>query len=116
MSTPVVSVNPLTLPSPGRDVPVRVSAPTSGQDLPVILFSHGFGSSSRAYGPLTDYWAAHGFVVIQPTHLDSRTVGLPPQDPRATRLWQLRVEDMSVSAALDAPLAGDEQFHFERIV
>ena len=95
MSTPVVSVGPLTLPSPGRDVPVRVSAPTSGQDLPVILFSHGFGSSSRAYGPLVDFWAAHGFVVVQPTHLDSRTVGLAPDDPRRPTLWRHRVEDMT---------------------
>jgi predicted dienelactone hydrolase len=58
------------------------------------VFSHGNGSSSNAYGPLADFWAAHGFVVIQPTHLDSRRLGLTPDDPRARRFWRFRIEDM----------------------
>ncbi len=44
--------------------------------------------------PLVDYWAAHGFVVIQPTYLDSRTVGMALDDPRAPRVWRFRVEDV----------------------
>jgi dienelactone hydrolase len=93
---PIVSVKPVVLPAPGRgeDLRVKVSAPASGRDLPIIVFSHGFGSSLDGYGPLTDFWAAHGFVVIQPTHLDSRTVGLPPDDPRTPRIWRFRVEDL----------------------
>ncbi|MEV0612313.1 chlorophyllase [Nonomuraea sp. NPDC050404] len=93
---PVVSVKPVTLAAPGRgeDLQVRISAPATGSDLPIILFSHGHGSSLNGYGPLTDYWAAHGFVVIQPTHLDSRTVGLAQDDPRTPRLWRYRVEDL----------------------
>lgn len=92
---PVVSVKPVALEAPGRgeDLRVRVSAPTTGSELPVVVFSHGFGSSLNGYGPLADFWAAHGFVVIQPTHLDSRTVGLPQDDPRTPRLWRFRVED-----------------------
>ncbi|WSV72513.1 chlorophyllase [Streptomyces sp. NBC_01012] len=74
---------------------MRVSAPTTGSVLPVVLLSHGFGSSLDGYGPLADHWAAHGFVVIQPTHLDSRTVGLPQDDPRTPRIWRSRVEDMT---------------------
>ncbi|MGH3121742.1 MAG: alpha/beta hydrolase family protein [Trebonia sp.] len=95
---PVVSVKPVVLPAPGRgaDLRARVSAPASGSGLPVILFSHGFGSSLDGYGPLADFWAARGFVVIQPTHLDSRTVGLAPGDPRTPRLWRYRVEDMKL--------------------
>lgn len=73
---------------------MRVSAPVTGRELPVVVFSHGFGSSLDGYGPLTDFWAAHGFAVIQPTHLDSRTVGLRPGDPRTPRLWRFRVADM----------------------
>jgi len=91
----VVSVKPVVLPAPGRgeDLRVRVSAPVTGHGLPIIVFSHGFGSSLDGYGPLADYWATHGFVVVQHTHLDSRTVGLAPDDPRTPRIWRFRVED-----------------------
>ncbi|GAA4806605.1 alpha/beta hydrolase family protein [Streptomyces ziwulingensis] len=94
--SPVVSVKPVTLEAPGRgaDLQVRISAPTTGSALPVIVFSHGYGSSLEGYGPLTDHWAGHGFVVVQPTHLDSRTVGLAQDDPRTARLWRLRVADL----------------------
>ncbi|WP_307543879.1 chlorophyllase [Streptomyces sp. V3I8] len=94
--TPVVSVKPVVLEAPGRgeDLRVRVSAPVTGTGLPIVVLSHGFGSSFDGYGPLADFWAAHGFVVIQPTHLDSRTVGLAQDDPRTPRLWRFRVEDM----------------------
>ncbi|MTD55236.1 alpha/beta hydrolase family protein [Amycolatopsis pithecellobii] len=92
---PIVSVKPIALsvPDRGTELQVKVSAPVTGDRLPIIVFSHGFGSSLDGYGPLTDFWAAHGFVVIQPTHLDSRTVGLPPEDPRTPRIWRIRVED-----------------------
>ncbi|WAL65399.1 alpha/beta fold hydrolase [Amycolatopsis cynarae] len=94
---PVVSMNPVVLPAPGRgeDLRVRISAPETGRDLPIIVFSHGFGSSSYGYGPLVDFWAAHGFVVVQPTHLDSRTLGLPQDDPRTPLIWRFRVEDLT---------------------
>ncbi|MEV6166647.1 chlorophyllase [Streptomyces sp. NPDC051954] len=94
--TPIVSVKPVSLSAPARgaDLQVRVSAPALGHELPIIVFSHGFGSSSDGYGPLVDFWASHGFVVIQPTHLDSRTLSLSADDPRTPRIWHFRVEDM----------------------
>jgi len=94
----IVSVKPIVLSAPGRgeDLLVKVSAPTIGRDLPIIVFSHGSGSSLDGYGPLVDFWAAHGFVVIQPTHLDSRAVGLPKDDPRVPGIWRSRVEDMKL--------------------
>ncbi len=99
--TPVVSVSPVVLPVPGRavDLQMRVSAPTTGRDLPIILLSHGQGmsnnlSSLNGYGPLVHFWAAHGFVVIQPTHLSSRTLSLDPKTPGAPMFWRSRVEDM----------------------
>ncbi|MGW9207848.1 alpha/beta hydrolase family protein [Embleya sp. NPDC055664] len=96
VASPVVSVQPVVLVAPDRgvDLRVRVSAPVGGSGLPIVVFSHGFGSSLHGYGPLADFWAAHGFVVIQPTHLDSRTVGLPQDDPRRPQLWRSRVGDM----------------------
>jgi predicted dienelactone hydrolase len=81
------------------DLQVRVSAPLTGGDLPVILLSHGQGlsnnlSSLNGYAPLANFWAAHGFVVIQPTHLSSRTLTLDPDTPGAPLYWRSRAEDM----------------------
>ncbi|WP_329576343.1 chlorophyllase [Kitasatospora sp. NBC_01250] len=92
----VLSAKPVVLSAPGRgeDLQVRISAPATGNGLPVVVFSHGFGSSMNGYAPLADFWAAHGFVVLQPTHLDSRTLGLPAEDPRTPRIWRLRIEDL----------------------
>ncbi|MFD1874928.1 alpha/beta hydrolase family protein [Hymenobacter bucti] len=92
----VVSVSPVVIAAPerGQALHVRVSAPVSGRDLPLILFSHGNGSSLNGYGPLVQFWAAHGFVVVQPTHLDSRTLGLPPDDARRPTIWRHRVADL----------------------
>nr|WP_202971168.1 alpha/beta fold hydrolase [Saccharothrix sp. ALI-22-I] len=94
--TPVVSVHPVTLLAPGRgeDLQVRISAPTTGHELPVIVFSHGFGESATNYDPLVDFWASHGFVVVQPTHLDSRTLNLSPDDPRTPLIWKFRIDDL----------------------
>ncbi len=94
--TPIVSVKPIVLPAPerGTDLRVKVTAPVTGAELPVIVFSHGYGSSLEAYGPLADHWAAQGFAVVQPTHLDSRTVGLAPDDPRTPAVWRIRVDDV----------------------
>ncbi|MGW0945705.1 alpha/beta hydrolase family protein [Streptomyces sp. NPDC002623] len=96
----MISAKPVVLSAPGRgeDLQVRVSAPAApaaGADLPVIVFSHGFGWSMNGYAPLADHWAAHGFVVVQPTHLDSRTLGIPAEDPRTPRIWRIRIEDLT---------------------
>ncbi len=100
-STPIVSVSPVTLPAPGRavDLQMRVSAPVTGLELPIILLSHGQGrsnhlSSLNGYAPLANFWAAHGFVVIQPTHLSSKTLSLDPKTPGAPLFWRSRAEDM----------------------
>lgn len=98
--TPVLSYSPVVLSAPGRavDLQMRVSAPARGRDLPVILLSHGHGNSNHlsslnGYSPLAQFWAAHGFVVIQPTHLDSKTLGLRDA-PGGPLFWRSRVEDM----------------------
>ncbi|MFJ4593604.1 MULTISPECIES: alpha/beta hydrolase family protein [unclassified Kitasatospora] len=99
---PVLSVSPVVLPVPGRavDLEVRVSAPLTGSDLPVVLLSHGQGhsnnlSSLNGYAPLVNFWAAHGFAVIQPTHLSSTTLDLAPDTPGAPMYWRSRAEDMT---------------------
>jgi predicted alpha/beta-hydrolase family hydrolase len=109
---PVVSVSPIVLPAPGRAVPlqVRVSAPVTGSNLPIILLSHGHGSSNNlsslnGYLPLSSYWAARGFVVIQPTHLSSATLRgiVDTNGPEGALFWRSRAQDMSrILDALDA--------------
>ena len=109
--TPVSAYSPLVMPVPGRaaELEMRVSFPAPGlsstelpatrQALPILLLSHGHGqsnylSSLHGYGPLADFYAAHGFVVIQPTHLDSKTLGLDPSGPEGALHWRSRAEDM----------------------
>jgi len=75
---------------------VTVSA--TGDALPIILFAHGQGrsnslSSLEGYAPLCEFYAAHGFAVIQPTHLSSAFLGL--QAVKGKELfWQDRALDM----------------------
>ncbi len=99
---PVISVSPVWLPAPdrGMDLEVRISAPVTGNSLPVILFSHGHGPSlylpsADGYGPIVNFWAAHGFVVIQPTHLNAKARGMAADAPGGPTFWKSRVTDMS---------------------
>ncbi len=39
--------------------------------LPLIIFSHGLGSSRRGYGYLGREWASRGYIVVHPQHPDS---------------------------------------------
>ncbi len=99
-SKPIVSFSPVTLPAPDRpvDLQLRVTVPSTGDALPIILLSHGQGrsnslSSLEGYAPLYEFWAAHGFAVLQPTHLSSSFLGL--QAPAGQELfWQDRAQDM----------------------
>ena len=65
-----------------RDVPVKIYAPAGGEGpFPVILFSHGLGSSRQGYIFLGREWASRGYVSIHPQHRGSdsellRTRGL----------------------------------------
>lgn len=99
---PVVSVAPVTLAVPTRaiDLELRVSAPVTGENLPIIVLSHGHGPSLYVpslfgYGPLAHFYAAHGFVVIQPTHLSAKLYALGADHPEAPLFWRSRVADMS---------------------
>lgn len=100
-ATPILSFGPVTFDVPGRIVTLemRVVAPAKGNDLPVVLLSHGHGASNflasmRGYGPLADFYAGHGFVVIVPTHQNSRTLALDPNGPEGALFWRSRAQDM----------------------
>ncbi|MEQ8287622.1 chlorophyllase [Thalassospira sp.] len=96
-----ISVSPVILDAPNRGLPIalRITAPVTGDRLPIILLSHGHGPSlyipsKDGYGPLVDFYAAHGFVVIQPTHANSKVAGLDPSAPGGPLFWRSRVADM----------------------
>lgn len=92
----LVSVKPVTVPTIGRgaDLQVKVTAPVDGNDLPVMVFSHGNAWSMDGYEPLVERWAAAGFVVVQPTHLDSRRNRIGFDDPRFASIWRGRIADL----------------------
>lgn len=105
---PVVqSTAPISIDVPGRPLAlqVRVTAPLIGTGLPVVVLSHGHGpsehlSSLYGYAPLANMWAALGFCVVQPTHLDAKMLGLRDSDgPEAPLYWRSRATD--VSAVID---------------
>lgn len=79
-----------------RRVPIRVAYPDRGTQLPIVLFSHGAYSSKDDYSPLLDAWAAHGYVVVAPTHPDSTKMGMKRGDPAAGRTQPQRLVDMKL--------------------
>ncbi|MFI7500705.1 alpha/beta hydrolase family protein [Streptomyces sp. NPDC049687] len=98
-----LTVSTLTLPAPDRALllEVRVTAPATGSNLPIVLLSHGGGqslylSSKDGYDPLVHFYAAHGFAVIQPSHLSSKIggLGLDPNAEGFPIFWRSRIADM----------------------
>ncbi|KAF5005704.1 hypothetical protein FDECE_7865 [Fusarium decemcellulare] len=99
---PILTFTPVVIPLSDRrvDLELKVTAPISGDALPIILLSHGHGpsnylSSLKGYGPIADFWASHGFVVIQPTHLSSRQLGYELNGENIFELFlESRAKDM----------------------
>lgn len=104
-ATLTVAYTPIRLSMPSRQpLELRLTAPASGDKLPIVLLSHGYGPSNYipskdGYAPLVQFWAERGFVVIQPTHASSRFGGLPSDAPGAPFFWRERVEE--IKAILD---------------
>ena len=98
---PVVTYSPIVFAMSGRQVPLqmKVTAPATGSNLPIILLSHGHGQSNflaslHGYAPLVNFYAAQGFVVIQPTHQNSKSLQLTPTEHDGDLFWRSRAEDM----------------------
>ncbi len=79
----------------GKSLPVRVTFPRAGARLPLVLFSHGAYSSKDLYAPIANAWAAARYVVVQPTHRDSVSLGVArgAADPG---FWPDRLADMEL--------------------
>lgn len=82
-----VAYTPIRLEMLGRQpLELRLTAPATGDALPIVILSHGFGPSKYipskdGYAPLAQFWAERGIAVIQPTHASSRVGGLDPDLP-----------------------------------
>ncbi|NIK40465.1 pimeloyl-ACP methyl ester carboxylesterase [Xanthomonas arboricola] len=101
VSTASYSTVALSAPSRGLPLQLRVTAPVSGDVLPIILLSHGHGPSlylpsKDGYAPLAGFYAEQGFVVIQPTHANSKVAGLPAGSPGAPLFLRSRATDFSL--------------------
>ena len=85
----------------GRVVPLRISFPTRNhaRTLPIVIFSHGAYSSKDDYTPITDYWAAAGFLVIAATHIDSTTRGQVRGMPTPPNAYTERLADVQLIIA-----------------
>jgi len=51
---------------PVRMLPTEVRLPGGDGPSPLVVFSHGLGSSPARFSRLLDHWAAAGFVVVAP--------------------------------------------------
>ncbi|KAF3063818.1 hypothetical protein GL218_02646 [Daldinia childiae] len=99
--TPVFSFSPIVLPFSDRpvDLDLKVTVPATGDALPIILLSHGQGQSNNlnsqeGYTPIAEFWAAHEFVVIQPTHLSSLSITVDSPPEGSEYYWQDRAQDL----------------------
>ncbi len=79
----------------GKTLQLRISFPKSAGPFPVIIFSHGLYGSKDNYLALTEFWASHGYVVIQVNHADSLKLGTRFGDPQALQAWNERPGDIS---------------------
>jgi len=84
--SPVLSPDPaairarqFSLRDPKRDkelrLLVRYDTSIAGSSRPMVVFSHGAGGSTKAFGSLSELLAANGYVVVHPVHSDSVSLG-----------------------------------------
>lgn len=89
----------------GKDLELSIEYPIASGSYPLIIWSHGFGGSSRSYVGLSSYWASFGFVVIKPTHADSgKIAGIRSAEEiwesQTATDWRNRTQD--ITAILDS--------------
>jgi hypothetical protein len=100
-TNPVITYSPIVMPVSDRvvDMHVKVSAPVNGTNLPIVILSHGHGASTylsslRGLAPLTEFFSSKGFIVIQPTHQDSKLLGLDTTGPEGRLFLKSRAKDI----------------------
>jgi len=100
-----------------RVIEIRIHVPVGTGPYPVIVFSHGSLCSFALYDQITTNWAAHGYAVIMPQHLDALESPPPAGPPDLQKLLSSRIRDLSF--VLDvlpeiAARAGDPELFDDR--
>jgi predicted dienelactone hydrolase len=95
-----------------RDVPVRLYWPSQvapDAHVPLVVFSHGIGSSRTGYSYLGKHFAAHGIASLHLQHVGSdRKVWLGNPFGIISRLWDATSEREAVNRVRDLSFALDE--------
>jgi pimeloyl-ACP methyl ester carboxylesterase len=93
----------------GKDLPLRVAYPQESGKFPIVVLSHGGGASKDDYTRAGDHWVSHGYIVIAPTHKDSKSLGFDIAKAGGPAMGQVmlsRIADMALIARrLDVILA-----------
>ena len=89
-----------------RSLRARIAFPQGEGPFPLVVFSHGFACYRENYSDLTDHWASHGYVVVQPEHPDCPTSPHRLSARDARNLLYIRISD--VERVLDALFAPGE--------
>ncbi|WP_295207549.1 alpha/beta hydrolase [uncultured Brevundimonas sp.] len=96
----------IRVPAPdGRAIPISIW--TAPAERGVVVFSHGYNGSPTAYARILSAWAAHGFTVIAPLHVDSlRHPEHEKYDNRAA--FSTRLIDLGVARGIAAHAHSDK--------
>ncbi|MGI9308986.1 MAG: alpha/beta hydrolase family protein [Gammaproteobacteria bacterium] len=79
-----------------RAVQLKIFYPEQGGPYPLIVLSHGTFSSIERYDLIGNYWAARGYVVILPQHVDANYGVQPTSFSVMQNVALSRVQDMSL--------------------
>jgi len=95
-----------------RAVPVRLYLPneaSAARPVPLVVFSHGIGSTRRGYSHLGRYWASHGMASLHVQHVgsDRSSVWLGNPFTLVSRLQQAAQETEAVARVQDLRFALD---------
>lgn len=79
-----------------KNLELRLTFPQQGQNLPVIVWSHGAMGSKDIYQRLIRHWASQGYLCIQPNHSDSIDFGKQTDKQKVFGDWQSRPADITL--------------------
>lgn len=77
----------------------RISYPAKGDNLPLVIFSHGNRLSRSDYQPLVIALVRAGYMVVQPDHADSTINGFAPAQSQPADVWRTRIDQLRWLAA-----------------